>query len=182
MSGASCRAVWNRTSVSVLAAVVATASQLYVQASQQVAITWHPSPEPAIAGYRVYYGPASGNYTNVVVVGNVTNAVVAGLTAGRNYYFAATAYNLLGLESEFSNEAVFTAPAQCALGIINLASNGVTTAVRITASGAVPERWALQASSDLASWATLTRGTNSPVNVSAPISSAARRFFRLKSE
>lgn len=133
-------------------------------------------------GYRVYYGPASGTYTNVVAVGNVTNAVVAGLTAGRKYYFAATSYNLLGLESEFSNEAVFTIPTQCALGIINLASNGVTTAVRITASGAVPEHWALQASADLAAWTTLARGTNAPVNVSAPISNGARRFFRLKSE
>jgi len=56
-----------------------------------------------LAGYKIYYGPSSGNYSTNIDVGNVTSYTVDNLTAG-TYYIAITAYNTAGIESTFSNE------------------------------------------------------------------------------
>ena len=63
-----------------------------------------------MVGYRVYYGVASRTYTNMVDVGAATNVTISGLVEGKTYYFAATAYNILGLESDYSDEVVYTIP------------------------------------------------------------------------
>ena len=76
----------------------------------QVPLAWNPSPDAGVAGYKIYYGGASQTYTNSVDVGNVTNAVIKGLTGGVTYYFAATAYYSSGVESDFSNEVATNAP------------------------------------------------------------------------
>src|SRR5512138_424583 len=67
-------------------------------------LAWDPSPDPSAAGYNVYYGSASTTYTNTVSVGNTNAATIYGLQTGTTYYFAATTYNLAGLESDFSAE------------------------------------------------------------------------------
>lgn len=69
-----------------------------------VPLAWTPSPDGDAAGYRIYYGGASGVYTNTITAGNVTNTVVAGLADGTVYYFAATTVSTNGTESGFSNE------------------------------------------------------------------------------
>ena len=84
--------------------------QLHCFASKSVTLAWDPSPDPNVAGYNIYYGPASGQYTNVVSVGNTTNGIIDGLIEGATYYFTATAYDLLGLESDFSNEISYSVP------------------------------------------------------------------------
>ena len=61
-------------------------------------------------GYNLYYGGASGIYTNIIRAANTTNTVVSGLTDGATYYFAATAYDNSGVESPFSNEASYVVP------------------------------------------------------------------------
>ena len=81
------------------------------QAVQSVTLAWGASPSPDVTGYRVYYGAASGVYSNSVVVGNVTTNAVPGLTSGVTYFFAVTAYNAIGLESLFSNEVGYTVPS-----------------------------------------------------------------------
>jgi hypothetical protein len=77
-------------------------------AQQSVTLTWSPSTNATVAGYKIYYGTASGNYTNTVDVGNVTSATISGLANSTKYYFAATTYDSTGDESAFSNEASFT--------------------------------------------------------------------------
>ncbi len=72
-----------------------------------VTLAWDPNPEPAVEGYRVYYGKASGFYTNVLDVGNRTDCVIPGLDAGTTYFFACTAYSATGDESNFSGEIVY---------------------------------------------------------------------------
>ncbi len=57
-----------------------------------------------LAGYKIYYGTASGNYTTTINVGNVTTYTINNLAPG-TYYFAATAVNSAGNESGYSNEA-----------------------------------------------------------------------------
>ncbi len=64
------------------------------------------SPLTDLAGYNLYYGTSSGNYTNTIHVGNATTYTL-NLSVG-SYYFVATAYNSLGVESSDSNQVVKT--------------------------------------------------------------------------
>jgi PKD repeat protein len=65
-----------------------------------------------LAGYNVYYGTESGNYTDVIDVGDVTSYDLSGLSDGITYYFAVIAYNASGDESAYSNEASKTIQAE----------------------------------------------------------------------
>ena len=44
-----------------------------------------------IANYKIYYGLASGMYTNAVSAGTATTLSISSLVGGRTYYFVATA-------------------------------------------------------------------------------------------
>jgi hypothetical protein len=60
------------------------------------------------AGYKVYYGPAPGNYTNnVPVSGGQTTQTEIALQPG-SWSFAVTALDAAGNESAKSNEGVRT--------------------------------------------------------------------------
>jgi hypothetical protein len=83
----------------VLSAAVAQAAE--------VRLAWDPSPGEDLAGYRIYYGTASGVYTQQVEVGTVTDALIEGLVEGQTYYFSVVAYDHNGTLSEPSNEVVF---------------------------------------------------------------------------
>ena len=58
-----------------------------------------------LAGYTLYYGTSSRNYTNEIRIDNpgMTTYVVDGL-APNTYFFAAKAFNSSGVESDFSVE------------------------------------------------------------------------------
>ena len=71
--------------------------------------SWSPSATTGVAGYRLYYGAGSGNYTQSIDVGNVTQTTISNLTAGNTYYAAVTAYTTSALESVKSNEVSFVA-------------------------------------------------------------------------
>jgi len=58
----------------------------------------------SVQGYRLYYGAVTRNYTNLVEAGASTTVAVLGLASGVTYFFAVTAYNTLGIESDFSSE------------------------------------------------------------------------------
>ena len=89
--------------VLVLAALTASA-----QGQTSVTLAWDRCAGTNIEGYKIYYGVASRTYTNASNVGNVTNATISSLISGKIYYFAATAYNTSGLESDYSTEIVYT--------------------------------------------------------------------------
>jgi hypothetical protein len=73
---------------------------LLVPQGRTVTLTWNPNPENDIAGYILYYGKSSGNYQRSVSVAIPPAKVsVTGKT-----YFAVTAFDTQGLESDFSNE------------------------------------------------------------------------------
>jgi hypothetical protein len=73
----------------------------------QITLAWDPNPEPTIAGYKIYYGLSSGYYDCYIDVGNVSSYTLVNLSSGKTYYLAATAYDDMGTESEYSNEVVF---------------------------------------------------------------------------
>jgi len=61
-----------------------------------------------VAGYKVYYGTESGVYTTAIDVGNVTTYTVSGLPLGSTYFFAITAYDASGVESDQTDEQTKT--------------------------------------------------------------------------
>jgi len=58
-----------------------------------------------LSGYKIYYGGASGEYSNSIDVPDpgLTSYVVQNLATGR-YFFTVTSYNSVGAESGFSPE------------------------------------------------------------------------------
>ena len=63
------------------------------------------SPLTNLAGYKIHYGTASQDYTQVVAVNNpsLNRYVLDSLPSG-TWYFAITAYNSAGIESTLSGE------------------------------------------------------------------------------
>ena len=114
-----------------------------------------------LAGYKIYYGTSSGNYTQTIDAGNVITYQVAGLTNGGTYYFSVTAYDAAGNESGYSTEvsktvagADTTAPA-----ISGVYSNNITT------TGATVNWTTDEASDTQAQWgATSSLGNSTTLN------------------
>lgn len=73
-----------------------------------IGLQWEPSPDDDVAAYNIYYGTESRAYLNLFQAGNNTNCVITGLVGGVTYYFAATAVDTFGMESDFSDELVDT--------------------------------------------------------------------------
>lgn len=73
-----------------------------------VSLAWDPPvPDDVVAGYKVYYGETSRNYSSSIDAFTATNASVPGLDATKTYFFAVTAYNSTNEESEYSAELVW---------------------------------------------------------------------------
>lgn len=92
-------------------ATAQTVSRTNINSS--VTLAWDQSPDPTVAKYNVYYGVASGVYTNITPVSPVTNTTVTftPMVRGTKYYFAATCVNTNGLESLYSTEISWTSPS-----------------------------------------------------------------------
>jgi hypothetical protein len=109
-------------------------------------LTWDPSPSPDVAGYHLYYGAASGEYTNNIVMNDVMTVAVSGLSIGVTYYFALTAVGTDGDESAYSNEVSYAVPLTNAPPIIALTApadsteytapvTSITLAASVTSNG-----------------------------------------------
>ena len=125
--------------------------------ASQITLAWDDVSEAS--GYKIYYGTASNSYTAVIDVGNTTTQAV-NLTDGHIYYFAATAYDDSGLESDYSNEVVYnTDPNSCTYTIspstASFSSSTGTGTVTVTTQ--VGCTWM---ASSAASWVTITSGTS----------------------
>ena len=122
--------------------LILTALIASVQATGSVTLAWNRSTDPIVAGYNVYYGGASGAYTNEISAGNATNATISGLVQGTTYYFAATTYTSSGMESPFSSEVSYLVPLNVpivnqpptlnALGGLTINENAGTQTVNLT--------------------------------------------------
>lgn len=88
-------------------------------AVQDVAISWNPSSDTQVAGYKIYYGSSSHTYLNVVDAGSGTNVTISGLTEGSTNYFAATTYGATTNESPFSEEVVCVTQSSIPVTISN---------------------------------------------------------------
>jgi hypothetical protein len=75
--------------------------------------------EPAVAGYRVYYGTSTGQYDDSLDVGNVVRFLMQDLLDdNQTYHMSLKSYNIYGTESDgFSNEVKATVRAPVVSGI-----------------------------------------------------------------
>ena len=108
--------------------------------AEAVTLSWDANSEPDLAGYKVYYkadspsmpfdGTGALEGTAPVDVHNLTTATITGLDLSRTHYFAVTAYDTTGLESDYSNIVAVLETVPPSVSLISPATN-------ITASGIV---------------------------------------------
>jgi len=150
-----------------------------VQAVLSVTLAWDPSLDTNVAGCNVYYGVVSRTYTNMVNVGKATNGTISGLVEGTTYYFAATAYSILGLESDFSNEASYTVPTALARLQIRAAPAGQ---VVLTVTGQIGHTYEILATQTFTAWTvigTVTVGAGGSLDFTdTNAASFPKRFYR----
>ena len=148
--------------------------------AENLSLGWSPSSDTNVTGYNIYYGTSSGDYTNKVTIGNILATTISNLTYGTTYYFAVTALNSAGDESDFSNEAKFTFP-----NILTLSAGANPGDPMLIKFPVASGHWyEIQASVDLQSWSTIwqtdVESSNSMVQFSDPsIGSFPSRFYRL---
>ena len=142
-------------------------------------LAWERSPDNSVTGYRVYFGRQPRQYTNSVNAGNLINTTIAGLTAGVPYYFAVTAYDAGGGESDFSNE-VQVVPGQPRLRLGFTATRQAVLSV----SGLVGHTYDILASPDLTVWTWIgstTLGPTAAQDFTDPNAAGfPKRFYRLR--
>ncbi len=147
----------------------------------QVNLAWDAHTDPAVTGYRIHYGTASGVYTGSMAIGKTTAASIPGLADGVNYFFALTAVNSSGLESDFSAEVSFLPGNKPHAVGIRAAENGGTF---LTISGMVGQNYDIEASQDLQTWTiihTVTLGDGGSLEFSDPEAPLfSRRFYRTR--
>lgn len=83
-------------------------------ATATATLSWAPIADPIVQGYMIHYGTASrvqaGSYPWSINTEGHTTYTITDLQRGTTYYFAVTAYNATGLESEYSEEVSITKP------------------------------------------------------------------------
>lgn len=77
-------------------------------ATNVVSLAWDVSLSPGITNYTVYYGTLSRNYSQSVNVGTNLSCTINNLAGVTTYFFAVTAKDQWGLESDFSTEIAAT--------------------------------------------------------------------------
>ena len=104
---------------------------LFVSSSFAAVLHWSPvesSDECIIAGYKVNYGTTSGEYTQVVDVGNVTlcDLDLLPLVPTQAYYFAVNAYSTTGQDGPVSIPVYYrNSPNIVAFPTIDYAGNTI---------------------------------------------------------
>jgi hypothetical protein len=87
-------------SLSLILIVMSSVIVVGIGRCLSIELAWDPNPpEENVTGYKIYYGNEPGSYTYVIDVRNSTLKSVR-LQKGYQYYFAVTAYNEAGQESE----------------------------------------------------------------------------------
>ena len=77
--------------------------------AQSVTLAWNPSPSPGVVGSILYWGTNSGHYIYCRTNGLETNVTVKLSPLYSRWFFAITAFDGDGDESDFSNEVEWKA-------------------------------------------------------------------------
>ncbi len=144
--------------------------------------------DPNITGYEVFYGSASGNYTNYTYVpASVMSVVIQGLLPGVTYYFNAEPLNGQGVAGGMLGEISYSVPSQgsvvptqgTALSLSPVRTGGRVSSYALTAVGQIPDSWKIEQSTDLVNWSPFYYGVGGSVNLTIPATNLGRQFFRL---
>lgn len=142
----------------------------------EVMFAWVPNSEDNLAGYKIYYGTDSLNYTTVVDVGNPTseNGLVTitmdCFSPGLIYYISATAYNDSGIESDYCPEVAWECPVSVPVNNAPVASaTSINTLEGSTNSGNL---LATDADGDVLSYALVDGGSLGSVVITNPATGA----------
>jgi hypothetical protein len=161
--------------------LICTAFITSAQAQANVTLAWNPSTNPVVAGFNIYYGGASGVYTNKTSVGATTSFTFSNLVYGVTYYFAATTYSAAGAESALSGAVAYTVPMPT-----SELQLGVTPAKQfvLTMTGPVGHTYDIQATQDFITWTvigTVTVGANGSLTFTdTNAASFTKRFYRTR--
>ena len=118
--------------------------------------SWDPSPSPDVVGYHLYYGVASGVYTQTNILGEVMNSTVSGLLSGVTYYFALRAVGTYGQESDLSDEISYRQAIPGAQMQISSVGGGQFT---LTVNGTAGHSYDLEATTDFQIWSVIGTAT-----------------------
>jgi hypothetical protein len=140
-----------------------------VSPGQSVTLAWNRGTNSGIAGYNLYYGGASGDYTNVISGNGATSVTIYGLIPGATYYFAATSYSLSGAESDLSGEVSYTVPAPLSSEV----SSAAPTTLSSQVSSAVPAALSSEVSSAVPAPLSSEVPSAAPAPLSSQVSSTA---------
>jgi hypothetical protein len=144
-------------------------------------LVWNPYPASSfIAGYIVYLGAQSHNYTTRIGVGTNTSFSLDSLPLGTTNYIAVSAYDWSGAESLPSAEYVYVNSGYLQVVSGPSVSGGMTVAFPVSAG----HWYQVQASPDLVTWSNIWQSPMVTTNGSltycdpAPMTST-NRFYRL---
>lgn len=146
-------------------------SETSVFAASSLTLVWSPSADANVAGYKIYYGTTSHEYTKVLVFGNVTNAIIPNISPGTPYYFAATTFTTSGAESLQSPEVTYTVPA-----LANPAYSPNQLSFQV--AGTAGSSFVVEASSDLINWYVVQTNTAPFTFVDTNLPDSGTRFYR----
>lgn len=150
-----------------------------------VTFGWTSNTDP-VAGYKIHYGPASRTYNQVLDARNATSGTVSNLIAGNRYFFALTAYNPQGLESDYSTELTYFVPTNTApTGPFRLTIAITPSRQRVlTLTGPTNRSYSIETGTNLTAWMNLgtvsvgTSGSASLVDTNPP--AQPRRYYRAR--
>jgi hypothetical protein len=142
-------------------------------------LVWNSNQEPDLAGYNLYQGGESRTYTNRTTLPAVTTNRLGRLRSG-TYFFAVTAFNTSGAESDFSNELQLQWQELWRLAAKSCPPDGISLSFDTDAG----QSYVIESSLLLQSWFGWTdraqvTGTGDPLEISLPLQAEAE-YFRVR--
>jgi len=131
-------------------------------------VNWNANTETDLAGYLIYYGTQSGNYSACYDVGKVTSYQITSVPNGITVYIAMAAYDTSQRDSALSAEQHITVPAQKASVTLLSPASGiiVSTAPTLKWSGTGITKYTVKRYTG-STWTTLYTGTGTSCSTSS---------------
>ena len=85
-------------------------SGLHLSATDRLLVGWSPSSTTTVTGYRIYLGPTTHTYNQVLDAGPVTSYTVTAVQPGQTYFVVVRAYDAHGALSDPSAEVSLPMP------------------------------------------------------------------------
>lgn len=136
-------------------------------------LAWNANTDGSVAGYTLYQGVTSGNYSNRTDCGTNLTKTITNIVFGKVYYFVVTAYNSALVESTPSAEIQFLTPNYLFLSVSNKMANLMWLSTHTNS-------YVLQGTTDMKNWVTLKTFTATNIVQRFSESTVGVKAFRLK--